>query len=87
MGTRLGNVRNVLGTRCFWHASVRLAFSVSAGLAVLLVAMSALILVLPLALVVGLTLHLYARRALRQTSRDPRRDLVIEGEYVVVERR
>jgi len=87
MRALLGDLKNVMGSRRFWHATVRLAIVVSVGSAVLFVAMSALILLLPFALVAGLALHLYVRRALRQTSRHPRHDLVIEGEYVILDQR
>ncbi len=81
------NLRGVLGAHRFWSAIARLTIFVSVGVVVLFVAMSSMILLLPLALVVGFALHLHVRRALRQAARHPRRGLVIEGEYVVVERR
>lgn len=81
------DLKDFLGAHRFWSAIARLTILVSVGVVVLFVAMSAMILLLPLALVVGLALHLYVRRALRQAARRPRRGLVIEGEYVVVERR
>jgi hypothetical protein len=87
MWALLGDLRVVLESRRFWSATARLAILVSAGVAVLFVAMSAMILLLPLALVAGLALHLYVRRALRQATRRPRDGLVIGGEYVVLERR
>jgi hypothetical protein len=87
MWTSLRDLRDVLGSRRFWTAAIRLAILVSVGMTVLLVAMSAMILLLPLALIAGLALHLYVRRALRQAARRPRDGLVIEGEYVVLERR
>ncbi len=87
MWALLGDLKNVVGSRRFWSGTVRLTILVSAGLAVLLVAMSAMILLFPLALAAGFALHLYVRRALRQTSRHPRNDVVIEGEYVILEPR
>jgi hypothetical protein len=87
MWALFSDLRDVLGSRRFWSGTARLAVMVSAGVAVLFVAMSAMILLLPLALVAGLALHLYVRRALRQAVRRPRDGLVIEGEYVVLDRR
>jgi hypothetical protein len=87
MWASLKDLRDVLGSRRFWSATARLAILVSVGVAVLFVVMSAMILLLPLALIAGLALHLYVRRALRQAARRPRDGLVIEGEYVVLERR
>ena len=88
MWASIRDLRDILGAHRFWSAIVRLTILVFVGVIVLLVAMSAMILLLPLALAVGLALHLYVRRALRQAApRRPRRGLVIEGEYVVLERR
>jgi hypothetical protein len=87
MWASLRDLGDVLGSRRFWTATARLTILFSVGVAVLFVAMSAMILLLPLALVAGLALHLYVRRALRQAARRPRDGLVIEGEYVVLERR
>jgi hypothetical protein len=87
MWASLGDLRDVLGSRRFWSAAARLTVLVSVGVTVLLLALSAMILLLPLALAVGLALHLYVRRALRQAARRRRDGLVIEGEYVVLERR
>jgi hypothetical protein len=87
MWASLRSLRDVLGSRRFWSATARLTILVSIGVAVLLVAMSAMIVLLPLALVGGLALHLYVRRALRQAARRTRPGVVIEGEYVVLERR
>jgi membrane protein implicated in regulation of membrane protease activity len=87
MWASLKDLRDVLGAHRFWSAVARLTIFVSVAVVVLFVAMSAMILLLPLALVVGLALHLYVRRALRQAARRPRRGLVIEGEYAVLERR
>ncbi|MBM1170065.1 hypothetical protein [Microvirga arabica] len=81
------DLRDVLGAHRFWSAVARLTILGAVGVVVLFVAMSAMILLLPLALVVGLALHLYVRRVLRQAARQPRRGLVIEGEYVVLVRR
>jgi hypothetical protein len=81
------DLREVLGSRRFWSAAVRMTILVSVGVSVLLVAMSAMILLLPLALVAGLALHLHVRRRLRQASRGTRDGLVLEGEYVVLEQR
>jgi hypothetical protein len=87
MWASLRDLRDVLGSRRFWTAAIRLAILVSVGVTVLLVAMSAMILLLPLALVVGLALHLYVRHALRRAARRTRDGLVIDGEYVMLERR
>ncbi len=87
MWDSLRDLRDVLGSRRFWPAAIRLAILVSVGVTVLLVAMSAMILLLPVALVVGLALHLYVRHALRRATRRTRDGLVIDGEYVVLERR
>ena len=87
MWASLGDLRDVLGSRRFWSATVRLIILVSVGVTVLFLAMSAMILLLPLALVAGLALHLYVRRALRQAARRRHNGLVLEGEYVVLERR
>lgn len=87
MSASLRDLKDILGTPRFWSATVRLAILVLVGVTVLLFAMSAMIVLLPLALVAGLALHLYVRRALRQAARPTRHGLVIEGEYVVLERR
>ena len=87
MWALLRDLRDVLGSRRFWNATARLTVLVSVGVAVLFATMSAMILLLPLALVAGLALHLYVRRALRHAARSPRDGLIIEGEYVVLERR
>jgi hypothetical protein len=87
MWALLWDLKNVLGSRRFWSSTIRLTLLVSIGVAVIFVAISAMILLLPLAVVAGLALHLYVRRALRQAARRPRDGLVIEGEYVVLERR
>ena len=87
MWASLRDLMDVLGSRRFWSAVAKLTVLVSVGLTVLLVAMSAMIVLLPLALVMGLALHLYVRRAMRQAARRPRHNPVIDGEYVVLERR
>lgn len=86
MWALLIDLKDVLGSRRFWSATIRLIILVSVGVTVLFAAMSAMILLLPLALVMGLALHLYVRRALRQAARRPRHNPVIDGEYVVLER-
>ncbi len=86
MWASLMDFRNVLGPRHFWSAVVRLTILVTVGLAVLFIATSAVIVLLPLTLAVSLALHLYVRRALRQAARRTRHGLVIEGEYVILER-
>jgi hypothetical protein len=72
----------------FWAIAAQAAILIVSGVIVALVAFTALVVVIPLALVGGLALHFYIRRKLRQAAqrRPPSEDLVIEGEYVVVDR-
>jgi hypothetical protein len=95
MWTALGDFGKVMGSQQFWGATIRLAILVAFGLAVLLIAFTTFVVILPLALAGGLALHLYLRRKLRQArqhyARQPHAqqadNLVIEGEYTVVDRR
>jgi Flp pilus assembly protein TadB len=95
MWTALGDLGKVMGSQQFWSATIRLAILVAFGLAVLLIAFTTFVVILPLALAGGLALHLYLRRKLRQARQQyarqhyprPADNLVIEGEYTVVDRR
>jgi Flp pilus assembly protein TadB len=95
MWTALGDLGKVMGSQQFWGSTIRLAILVAFGLAVLLIAFTTFVVIPPLALAGGLALHLYLRRKLRQARQQYARqhyarqadNLVIEGEYTVVDRR
>ncbi len=72
----------------FWAIAARAAILIVSLVIVAVVAFTALVVVIPLALVGGLALHFYIRRKLRQAARrrTPSAGLVIEGDYIVVDK-
>ena len=72
-------------SQSFLASTIKFALFVSVCLAVALIAFTALIVLLPIAIVGGLALHLYIRR-LRREARRQSPDVIIEGEYRILDR-
>jgi len=85
MWASLRELRTALGARRFWAVILKLALAASAGLVIIVAAMTAMVLLLPFAMIAALVVYLRVRRAMRSANRSRRNGHVIDGEYTVVE--
>jgi hypothetical protein len=86
MRTTIADLKAMIGSGQFWRPVIRLGMLTAFVIGILAVAFFALLALIPLALIGGIAFH-RLRGRVQQPARPNPRDVVIDGEYTVIDGR
>jgi hypothetical protein len=87
MRMTIADLKAMVGSGRFWRLAVRLSIVTALVLGALAVAFFALLALIPVALIGGFALQRYRGRVQQPPMRAKPRDIVIDGEYTVIDNR